>query len=328
MSHALNGLGKVNPQTRKLVERIAGEIGYRPSARAKALRGGRSNVLGVVSSMSSAIAGGPARLGFFMEVAAAAAERALTHGYALVVIPPLGPDPKTSSAALHGIAMDGLIVVEPAADDLLVAYARDERVPFVCVGRPPGVRPGEKWADLHAKDVADLLVRHVADQGVQQPVLMIGDKDRLSYRAALRELRRVAKEVGWDVVVERVPEAAGEEGARAALVELMGRRPGTDAIIAFVDAFATGVVHGLRQLDLRVPEDVIVVTRYDGVRAKTCVPPITAVSLELAAAAGRAVDLLVRQLGDEVDDPPTASIVSPRIVERASSVRRRQHERT
>jgi len=44
LSHALIGLGKVNPQTRKLVERIAGEIGYRPSARAMALRGGRSNV--------------------------------------------------------------------------------------------------------------------------------------------------------------------------------------------------------------------------------------------------------------------------------------------
>lgn len=44
VSHALIGLGKVNPQTRKLVERIVGEIGYRPSARAKALRGGRSNV--------------------------------------------------------------------------------------------------------------------------------------------------------------------------------------------------------------------------------------------------------------------------------------------
>ena len=64
VSHALSGAGKVNAETRALVQRVAIEVGYRPSPRARALRGGRSNVLGVVSSMSRSVAGGPARLGF------------------------------------------------------------------------------------------------------------------------------------------------------------------------------------------------------------------------------------------------------------------------
>lgn len=326
VSHALNGIGKVSPRTRALVQQIAAEVGYRPSPRAKALRGGRSNVLGVASSMSSAIAGGPARLGFFMEVAAAAAERALTHGYALVLVPPVGPDPQASSDALHGIAMDGLIVVEPAVDDLLVAHARRERLPFVCVGRPPAVRAGESWVDLNVTGVAQLLVQHVVDQGSRRPVLMIGDKDRLSYRAAVRVLRSVAKKVGWEVVVVRVPEASGEEGGKTAVMDLMAVRPDTDAVIAFVDAFATGVVRGLHELGLRIPEDVIVVTRYDGVRAKTSAPPLTAVDLGLSGAASRAVDLLVGQLGDTIDDPPAPHPERQRLVERASSLRRQQND--
>lgn len=322
VSHALNGLGKVNPQTRQHVREVAERIGYRPSARAKALRGGRSHVLGVVSSMSAAVAGGPARLGFFMEVAAAAAERALTHGYALVLVPPLRPGADgtgDASEALYGIAMDGLLVVEPAAGDPVVALARAQRLPFVCVGQPAESRPDDDWVDLHAQDVARLLVRHFADRGVRHPVLMIGDRERVSYDAAVAEFERQAAESGWEPLVVRLPETDGEEGARVAVRDLLGEHPHTDGIVAFVDAFASGVVTGLREAGRRVPQDVRVVTRYDGVRAKTSTPPITAVDLGLADASSRAVDLLVARLGDDVEPEPGAP-AGPRLVERASSV--------
>jgi DNA-binding LacI/PurR family transcriptional regulator len=45
------------------------------------LRTGAVRQIGLISSMPFAIAGGPSRLGFFMEVASSAAETALTSGY-------------------------------------------------------------------------------------------------------------------------------------------------------------------------------------------------------------------------------------------------------
>ena len=322
VSHALSGAGKVNADTRALVQRVAIEVGYRPSPRARALRGGRSNVLGVVSSMSRSVAGGPARLGFYMEVAAAAAERALAHGYALVLVPPTEDGP---TAALDSVAVDGVIVVEPAEGDPLVDQIRRNGIPFVSLGQVDG-DGAVSQVDLHPVAVADLPVGHLADQGVRQPALMVGDRPRESYRAVVHRFRTEARDRGWAPTVLTLPEGDGAAGARAATRELLRSAPSTDGVIAFVDAFAAGVMAALAELERRVPDDVLVLTRYDGVLARTSSPAITAVDLHLGAAAARAVDLLVEELGGPVEAQPPAlpaapPTARPTLVVRASSQR-------
>ncbi len=328
VSHALRGLGKVNPETRNHVRLVAEQVGYRASPRARALRGGRSFVLGVVSSMTPSVAGGPARLGFFMEVAAAAAERALAHGYSLVLVPPTGGELPTT---LDTIAVDGLLVVEPADDDPMVALAREQRIPFVSLGRSATADEGDAFVDLDATAVAGLLVSHLAEQGVEHPALMVGDRARPSYREVVSRFREEARARGWEGRVVTVPEADGVEGAGAATRALLEAEPRTDGIIAFVDAFATGVVSALGDLRRQIPRDVVVMTRYDGVRARTSTPLLTAVDLHLGAAAAQAVDLLIAQVGDTGADgpqlPPSPPHREPTLVVRASSVRAGQDQR-
>ena len=48
VSMALNGKGSISDGTRKRIERIAKEMGYYPSATAKALRTNRSKTLGII----------------------------------------------------------------------------------------------------------------------------------------------------------------------------------------------------------------------------------------------------------------------------------------
>ncbi|MER7083591.1 substrate-binding domain-containing protein, partial [Saccharopolyspora kobensis] len=71
---------------------------------------------------------------------------------------------------------------------------------------------------------------------------------------------------------------------------------------------------------LRIPDDVRVATRYDGVRARTSTPTLTAVDLNLAQAAASAVELLLANLkGTEV--PQVISNPDPRLVVRESTRR-------
>ncbi|MFX7620884.1 transcriptional regulator, partial [Acinetobacter baumannii] len=86
---ALNDRGVVDPATRARVKQIAQQLGYRPSVRAQRLRSGRAHSIALASSMPFAVAGGPSRLGFMMEVAAIAAEAALGRGLGVVLVPPL-----------------------------------------------------------------------------------------------------------------------------------------------------------------------------------------------------------------------------------------------
>ena len=108
VSHAFSGRRYVDPETRKRIEALAEAIGYRPNHRARRLRTGGAGSIALVSSMPFAVAAGPSRLGFLMEIAAAAAVTAFSRGISLCLVPPLGP-----RDSLDALEVLGAIVVEP-----------------------------------------------------------------------------------------------------------------------------------------------------------------------------------------------------------------------
>ncbi|MFE2052751.1 LacI family DNA-binding transcriptional regulator [Streptomyces sp. NPDC059459] len=251
VSHALNGLGRVDPRTRERVRRAAAEPGYRPNLRAQRLRRGQAKAIALASSMPFAAAGGPSRLGFSMEVAAAAAESALSHGFALVLVPPV-----QSGSALYSVDIDGAIVV--------------------ALGRPMAPDEDAPYVDLRGGRVAELLLRHLHGQGAVRPALMVGSGSRHSSVDALAAYERLAEEYGWAPLVVKVPEAGGEQAGYETCAALLAEHPGIDAVCAPVDAFAVGAVRAIRESGRAVPDDVMVVTRYDGLRARTCEPRVIA----------------------------------------------------
>ncbi|NHN55582.1 LacI family DNA-binding transcriptional regulator [Calidifontibacter sp. DB0510] len=313
VSHALSNSGRVSEQTRERILRAAEDLGYRPSPRATALRSGRSRTIAVASSMSAAVAGGAARQGFYLEVAAAAAERAFDYGYALVLVPPI---PDELIETLGHLSVDGLLVVEPAQDDPIVRLARRDGVPFVSIGSFPGATDAEEQIDLQSDTAAELVIDHLVRAGVRRPALIVGDRPRTSYAAIEHAYRRAADDHGWPPVVERIFEADGEDGGRQAATRLLTADPQTDAIIAWVDAFAVGAVQAATALG-RTPPAVRIVTRFDGPRARASEPAVTAVRLHLPEAATAGVDELLRLLGATTQ--PRAPIPRPELVFRASS---------
>ncbi|MGW2485809.1 substrate-binding domain-containing protein [Streptomyces sp. NPDC001606] len=319
VSHALNGIGKVDPRTRERVRRIAAELGYRPNLRAQRLRRGEARAIALASSMPFAVAGGPSRLGFYMEVAAAAAERALMHEYALVLIPPV-----QSGSALYTVDIDGAIVVEPEADDPAVAQLRERGLPYVTLGRPTDPDDDAPHVDLHGGRVVDLLLDHLRAQGARRPALIVGASTRHSTVDARAAFERAAAAHGWPPIVATAPEDGGEQAGYDRCAALLAEHPGIDALCVLVDAFAVGAVRALREAGRSIPGDVMVVTRYDGLRARTCEPPLTAVDLRLDRAAADAVELLLTRLSgppaEPVETPPLPA-PSPRLVPRASSQR-------
>ncbi|MET9950103.1 substrate-binding domain-containing protein [Streptomyces sp. NPDC006339] len=316
VSHALNGIGKVDPRTRERVKRVAAELGYRPNLRAQRLRRGQAKAIALASSMPFAVAAGPSRLGFYMEIAAAVAESALLHGYALVLVPPV-----RSGSGLNSVDIDGAIVVEPDVDDEAAAHLRERGLPYVTLGRPVSPDEAAPYVDLRGELVAERLLGHLREQGAGRPALIIGSGGRHSSVDARAAYERLAEEHGWPPVVVTAPEAGGEDAGYEACARLLAEHPGTDAVCALVDAFAVGAVRAVRDSGRAVPDDVMVVTRYDGLRARTCEPPLTAVDLHLDRAASDAVDLLLGRLRGEVTTGAVVTSPEPRVIPRASSLR-------
>ncbi|RIY02828.1 LacI family transcriptional regulator [Aureimonas flava] len=291
-SNAITGRRPVDAQTRIRVEKAALELGYRPNLSARRLRSGGAATFAIFSSMPFAVSAGPSRLGFMMEIAAAASLAAMEQGVALMLVPPIAG----ADLSRLDLDIDGALVIEPSRDDPTLAALAARGVPTVAIGRVPGGMAGIEEVDLQSEATAELLVAHLAGRCARM-ALVVGDADRTSYASAEAAYRNHARRSGSEPVVLRLPEGGGQEGAARACAGLLASDPGIDGILALVDAFATGAVQAARSLGRSVPADLRIATRYNGLRAMESEPPLTAVDLRLDEVGTRAVHRLLAIAG-------------------------------
>ncbi|MFJ4155613.1 LacI family DNA-binding transcriptional regulator [Pseudomonas sp. NPDC089752] len=316
VSHALNDRGQVDPETRALVKAVAERLGYSPNLRAQRLRTGRANAIALLSSMPFAVAGGSSRLGFLMEIAATATEAAMRQGVALVLVPPMDE----AQALLHTLDIDGAVIIEPVADDPNVACLQKRGVKMVTIGRQPEAHEPLPYIDMHGEQTGTLLLEHLHEQGARRIGLIIGEQPRHSYLDMERAYRTYCTRNQQAPAIVKASEGGGETAGAAACLQLLQAHPDLDGLCVPVDAFATGAVRALQDSARRVPEDVKVVTRYDGLRARECSPPLTSLDMHLEDVTALAIELLFEHINGsgqrECIDAPL-----PTLVQRSSTCR-------
>jgi DNA-binding LacI/PurR family transcriptional regulator len=317
VSHALNARGQVDAETRARVEKAALKLGYRPNRHAQRLRTGEAHMIVLLSSMPFAVAGGPSRLGFMMEIAAVAAAAALDRNLALVLAPPM----ESGKVPLELLEVDGALVIEPSAGDANLDYLERRGLPVVTIGKPYGPREAVPHVDIHSRATTGLLLDHLRAQGARKIAMILGSAQRNSYVQARAAYEAFAAEHGQPPLLAVADEAQGESGGQQVASALLAGHPDIDAFCVPVDAFAVGAVKAIRGSGRRIPEDVMVATRYDGVRARTCDPPLTAVDLHLDTVAHQAIDLLFDHLRGDTSRR-SASGPMAQLVPRQSSARR------
>lgn len=310
ISHAFSGRRQVDPVTRDRIVALAEQIGYRPNQAAQRLRSGRTGTIALASTMPFAVAAGPSRLGFLMEIAASAAMTALGRDVALCLVPPL-----MSGGSLDGVGFDGVIVVEPARDDPLIAYFESRHTPVVAIGQVPD-RPDIPAVDLQSRLTADLVLSHLRAAGCRHIGLITGAAGRTSYEETVAAYAGFTAGNGMAPVMLRLDEGGGEDLAQTESARLLADHPELDGLYVTVDAFATGVMTTLAALGLRVPQQMRLATRYDGMRAQLSQPPLTAVNLHLDRVAELAVELIFQQIEGQVVPQPSPM---PTLVARGST---------
>jgi DNA-binding LacI/PurR family transcriptional regulator len=312
VSHALSGQGFVDPATRARVQEVARKRGYRPNVHAQRLRKGGAHTIALLSSMPFAVAAGPSRLGFMMEIAAVAAAASLTKGLALVLVPPI----EGSELPLDALDVDGALVIEPTAGDPAVALLHQRALPVVAIGKQPEAET--PYVDLRSLETTQLLLAHLETQGARRIALMIGAEQRNSYMEAEQAYRAFVKARRVPLRIARASESGGEAAGYAEAARLLAADAEIDAICAPIDAFAVGAERAVLEAGRRIPQDVRIVTRYDGLRARNATPPLTAVDLHLEQVASLAVELLFEHVNVK-SARATIAGPEPKLVVRESS---------
>lgn len=316
VSNALNKTRHVDPETLERVTQAVKSLGYVPNAAARRFRTGRANSIAVFSSMPAPVAAGPAKLGFLMEIAASAAEEALQHGMALFLVPPV----PNAAQVLRDTGVDGALLIEPSAGDPFCQILKDRNIPTVTIGDDGGSELPCIRFDYPL--MARMLLDHLVETGARNTVLVVGTSNRATHAAMRVAYLSHAKKTGMTPHIFEVPEEDGEAGAVRAVRRMLHDLPDMDSILSPVDAFASGALQAVQRAGLRVPEDLRIITRYDGVRAREANPQLTALNLKLDRVARLAIDRLIIEIAGGIG-PSTTLAPPPVLIRRGSTAKPR-----
>lgn len=279
VSNALSGKGRVSAELIPRIRETAARLGYVPSPAARALRTGRSNVLGLVlPDLASPL---------FPQIAQAIEFAANKAGYGVLIADSRGDVAQQTSAINRLVArdVDGLIVVPRRG-----TRVADMGCPVAVIDSPS--TPGNTVSADHWQG-GELVGAHLAGLG-HRKVVLIGSSpasnvqnDRIGgMRAGLGA--GVESAVLW---IERHEEEHGP-GAPLGLGDWAAR--GFTGFAAVSDVHALRVMTELSRAGLRIPEAVSVTGFDDLPWSSAIIPPLTTVRTDLPLLAEIAVASLVR----------------------------------
>ena len=316
VSFAVNDRPGVSSGTRERILAAARELGWQPSAAARALTEARTRAVGLVLARSPEQLEGDS---FFVRFLSGI-ERVLTAAdYALL----LQIVPGGASAALPAYErlaaagrVDGFLLTDIEAGDPRFALLAAAGVPVVLAGRPTGDAPFPWVQTRHAEGVGPA-VAHLASLGHERIGFFSGAPEAEHQRE---------REVAWRSAVASTGLEPGPLGhvvldAHAAALSLLREQP--SAVVCSSDTLALGLYAAARELGASVPGDVSVIGFDDSALASFASPGLTSVRVdygEFGAAAATA--LLAAIAGEEI--PPYSPSLPELVVRDSTALRRRR----
>ncbi|MDH6702117.1 LacI family DNA-binding transcriptional regulator [Streptomyces sp. MAA16] len=318
VSYALSGKRPISEETRRRVEDSIRELGYRPHAGARALASSRSNVLALVAPLRTGI-----HVPVVMQFAVSVVTTARRHDHdVLLLTQEEGEDGlrRVADTAL----VDALIVMDVQLHDPRLPLLRDLDRPSVLIGFP-AEPDGLTCVDLDFRAAGERCVEHLARLG-HRTVALVGSPPEVYVRRTAFAQRVVQ---GFTGAADRAgmassvhPCEASPAAARRAAERLLREQPALTGVVVHNEAVLEPLIDAFEQLGLRVPGDLSVTAICPDELAASLRVPVTSVALPSAELGERAVGLLMRKLNAGGEPVPGATLLPPRLTERASTAPR------
>ncbi|QLQ62231.1 catabolite control protein A [Limosilactobacillus reuteri] len=313
VSRVVNGNPNVKPETRQKVLDVIKQLNYRPNAVARGLASKKTTTVGVVIPNIT----DP----YFAELALGIDDVASMYKYNIILTNSDSDDEKILKVVRSLLAkqVDGLIFMGHDVSDDLRNEFESTNTPVVVAGSVvnddalPSVRINYQAA---AKEATEFLLKH----GDQQVAYITGPlrysingEDRLNgYKEALannnvpfNELLVIETDGSYQAGYAKAQEVI-EKGLKAAYV--------TD------DSLAAGLLNGLTDAGISVPDDFELISSNDTNYTKVVRPTITSITQPLYDLGAISMRLLTKLMdGDDSNDDEKNVILDHGFVERQST---------
>jgi LacI family transcriptional regulator len=323
VSRVINNQGEIREKTRKHVQAVIDELGYRPNILARSLVRQRTHMLGVVTwglNYSAAPL-----------IVTGIEQRSRELGYSLLLN--LLSDPAESNARpiLDGLAaycVDGIIYAIPD-----IGTNHDWAQPAILKNLPPVVfvtmraRPGLSSVSVDNRSGGFMATRHLIEQGRRRIGHICGPAHWWEVNERMAGWRDALQQAGMEVRAEQMSRGdwTVQTGAQAMQI-LLQQFPDIDAVFVSNDRMAVGALNAAIHAGRRVPEDLAIAGFDDIPESAYFNPSLTTICQPLAELGRAAVDLLHKEIengrnGEDLAPPSggSAILLEPELIVRAST---------
>lgn len=260
VSKALNGQPDIGEETRVRVSQMAQKMGYMTNSAARALKTNRTYHIGVLFVDERRSGLGHEYFATMLESFKVEAE---AHGYDITFINHnVGGKPTSYLQHCRYRGVDGVAIACVDFTDPRVRELAESDLPLVTVDHMFNNRLAVVSDNVQG---VEALVRYAYEKGHRKIAFLHGEKTSVTQNR-LVGFYRACEELGLEIPEEYVRESAFHNPDRCAqdTLDLMNL-PERPTCILFPDDYSyVGGMNALRQMGIRVPEDVSVMG-YDGI---------------------------------------------------------------
>ncbi|MDB5147287.1 MAG: LacI family DNA-binding transcriptional regulator [Mucilaginibacter sp.] len=317
VSFVLNGKGRISKEISKKILDVAQKNGYEPNRMAVGLRTGVSKVIGLIVESI----GGP----FFGEMAKVIEEEAEKGGYRIIYCSTNNnlQKGKDMIRMLSQQLVDGYIITPMKGLEKEIQSLVDNEKPVVLIdGYFPGTNIPHVLVDNYASayNAVDCFVRSgynnigmvTADLGLIQ----LNDRS-LGYKAALKDnkLKESSK------MILKVPFDMDKNEGVEAVKSFIDKQKQMDAVFFTTNYLGTMGLQAIKDLKLRIPEDLAVISFDDNEVFSLYPPGITTIQQPTYDIAKSAIDILMAQINTHKLDTSKIDLQIPsKLIERGSTL--------
>lgn len=310
VSRYINNRIDLPAATAARIDAAIAKLDYRPNLLAKRLSTGRTEAIGLVAP--------EIREPFFAELASAVEDEADRHGYTIFMSSTRSDRQReiASLNRLHDRHVDGLIMMTNTPDDGTLARLIGERRNVVLIDEDiPGVQVPRVFVENEIGAYA--ATRHLIDAGHQRIAYVGGPHGLYSVEQRRAGFLRAMQEAGLEVLPEHMAGGSfAREFARQATLDFLKTATPPTAIFGSNDYIVIGIMQGLRQAGVPVPQKMSIVGFDDMPLTELFSPPLTAVRQPIEALGRQGFQALYSLLSGQ--QPPMLTMLPVQLIERES----------
>lgn len=323
VSRSLNDSSEISEKTKERIKKIAEELGFEFNNNARSLSTKKTGTIGIIFDK-----------GFDQENASLFFSKLLKElRYSLErasfdAIIDFRANPFTGKnnikKLINGNKIDGFIIVDEYIEEEDLKFIKEKKVPTVFVHNRPAYQKKYKLDYVmtdHYKG-GYLATQYLINMGHKEIITFthkIYNKEYSEFEERTKGFVKAMEENNLKISEkEIIRDEISFEYGREKIKELIKKKKKFTAVYAQTDLLALGIIRGLRELNIKVPEEVSVIG-YDNIEfGKFSEPELTTINQPTAKLAEEAVKLLTEKFDKKYNEIERKIIIEPNLVLRNS----------